>query len=680
MRFLSLVGLLLLSGLAVAQDSLKTIQLEEVAITAVRASENVPVPKTNLTKKQIEQVYVGQHPIFLMKQLTPGVFSFSESGTSLANYGQIRLRGINQERINFTLNGVPLNDMIDQGVFFSNFTDITNNFESIQIQRGVGTSSNGVSSYGGSVNFESINLANKEAYSQVQLGAGSFDTYRANFQNFTGISEKGWGFLTSFSKLTSTGFRDNTDSNATSLFVTGGKYSENDVFKLTFFTARSENGLAYLPEADSVVRANKTFNSLDANNVDDFSQFLLQLQYNRILSTTWTAGITGYYGGAGGDFLSFGTNSPLQNDHFGSIIDLDYTNNQFTFNTGIHLSLFKRENLENTPGNAANPDYQETSDKKEVSWFGKASYQIGALTAFADLQIRATELSISPDYEVIGISPEGDIDFDWLFLNPKLGLTYDLSNRWSVYSSYGRSGREPTKIDLFGGAFRLDSRNYDLARTGGSFSEEFVNDFEVGTRYTTNKVSAELNYYNMRFKNEIAPIGRNVAFGVQERKNIPKSSRSGFEVQWEYAPNELISFSGTAAYLNTEIVEATLLDSVDLSGVEQVYSPEWIWNAQLKFSPVQVLSATISGRYISEQFLTLQNESDLIIPSSFVMNFLVEAQLTPAIKLRGMVNNIFDKLYFTNGIPPGGDFRLLSESAFFVQPPRNYYLSLTVNF
>ncbi|MEM9896282.1 MAG: TonB-dependent receptor [Bacteroidota bacterium] len=664
-----------------AQDSLQTIRLEEVAVTAVRAQENAPIPQTNISKKQIDERYVGQHPIFLMEQLTPGVFSFSESGTSLANYGQIRLRGINQERINFTLNGVPLNDMIDQGVFFSNFTDIANNFESIQIQRGVGTSSNGVSSYAGSVNFESLNLRNKEAYSQLQLGAGSFDTYRANFQNFTGLNDQGWGFLTSFSKLTSTGFRDNTGSDATSFFMTGGKYGEKDVLKLTFFTSRSENGLGYLPEAESVIRSDNTFNTLDGNNVDDFSQFLLQLQYNRILSSRWTGGITGYYGGAGGDFTTFGTNSPLENDHFGTIVNADFSENRFTFNTGVHLSLFLRENRENMPGTPADPDYLETSDKKGISWFGKATYELGDLTAFADLQMRATELSISPDYDVVGINSEGDIEFDWLFVNPKIGFTYDITDALSAYSSFGRSGREPTRIDLFGGAFRLDARNYDLVRTGNSFSEEFVNDFELGARYVIDKLSLDANFYYMRFENEIAPIGRNIDFGVQARGNIPKSTRTGFEVQWTYVPNDLISFSGTAAYLETEIEEQTRInDLILISGFDQILSPDWIWNAQVKVNPTESISASLFGRYIGEQFLTLINDDAITIPSSFVANFQLEAQITPEIQVSGMVNNLFDNLYFTNGIPPGGDFRALPESAFFAQPTRNYFLSLNFTF
>ena len=478
---------LLFSIYGYSQDSLKTIRLEEIAVLAVRASEQAPIPKTILSKKQIEELYVGQHPIFLLEKLTPGFYSYSESGSSFANYGKFRIRGINQERVNITLNGVPLNDMIDHGTFFSNFTDITSNFESIQVQRGVGTSSNGVSSYGGSINFESIHLINKQAYSEAQLSAGSFNTLRGNFQHFTGINEKGWGFLSSFSKLSSDGYRDNTSTDATSFFMTGGYYGRNDILKFTLFSSQSENGLGHYTIDESILKQNPTFNNLSENDKDDFGQYLVQLQYNKMLSEKLTVNATGYYGGAKGDYAEgtpdldsvfvenydskyvttfFSINYPLENDHIGGILNMDYSSKIFKFNTGFHAYSFKRENREEILPDKANPYYKENSQKTEISWFGKSTYHIGKLTAYADVQIRSTRLNVSPDYNWIGILPEEDIEYDWTFVNPKFGITYDLNAEISFYSSFGRSGREPTKIDLFGGGFQLNESNYPSARIG----------------------------------------------------------------------------------------------------------------------------------------------------------------------------------------------------------------------
>ncbi|MEM9339108.1 MAG: TonB-dependent receptor [Bacteroidota bacterium] len=679
MRILIIVTLMLCWQLSYSQDSLKTMSLEEVAITAVRAAEEAPVPQANLTKKQIEEVYVGQHPIFMLSNLTPGFYAFSESGTSFANYGSFRLRGINQERINITLNGVPLNDMIDQGVFFSNFTDVASNFESIQVQRGVGTSTNGVSSYGGSINFESINLAGKEAYSEAQLGAGSFDTYRGNFQHFTGINEKGWGFLTSFSKLTSSGYRDHTETDATSFFLTGGYYGENDLLKLTFFTARSENGLGYQTVERSILESNPTTNLLSENDEDDFTQFLAQLQYNRYLNDDLTLGITAYYGGAGGDFVTFGTNFPLQNDHFGAIANLTYTRGDLELNTGVHGYQFQRKNEESTLTDLDNPFYNEKSDKSEFSAYAKASYVTGNLSLYGDVQLRSARLNISPDFNAVGIAPEGDLAFDWTFLNPRVGASYEVSESFSVYSSFGRSNREPTKIDIFGG-FRLDDTNYDNVRNGEPFRDEAVNDLEIGARLNQQNLVIDGNVFLMSFEDEIAPNGAILDFGVGQRRNIPESTRSGAELTWTYAPTSLITFSGNAAYLNTSVKDL-IVDGNSVDDNEQILSPNWIINTQIRVNATEKLTFSLSGRYMDRQFMELTNDPTFTVPSSFVSDASVEAKVTDGITVSAFVNNLFDESYYVFGAVTDSNFDGMNvEPGFLAQPERNYFLSVNVRF
>lgn len=689
MRILSFVAITLLWNLSFGQDSLKTVQLEEVAIAAVRASENVPVPKTNLTKKEIDEVYVGQHPIFLLEKLTPGLYSYSESGTSLANYGQIRLRGINQERINFTLNGVPLNDMIDQGVFFSNFTDISSNFESIQVQRGIGTSSNGVSSYGGSINFESLNLRNREAFTRVQLGGGSFNTFRGNVQHFTGISEKGWGFMGGLSGLTSQGFRDNTDSDALSFFTTGGYYGDKDILKLTFFISRNQNGLGYQTIEESLLEDDPKINLLNENDRDDAVQFLGQLQYNRILNDDWTLGTTAYYGGANiREFLfSFpddegvlnATNFPLRNDHVGGILNLNYSKDNLNMTAGLHGYTFSRVNEEEVfLPTRLDPYYDESSQKNELSAFVKADYQIGKLTVYGDLQARTASLAITPDYTFLGIADEGDVDFDWTFINPRVGITYDINDALSFYSSFGRSGREPTRIDYLA-AFNVSADNYARLRSGGGFTEEYVNDLEIGTRLTQSNFNIDLNYYYMSFEDEIAPFGEVIGFGLPQRLNLPRSTRQGFEMAWVHQVASNFSWSGNLAYLATEIKELEL-GGEDLSGNEQILSPDWIINTQVTYSPLEILKISTSGRYLGEQFMEITNDTNFKVPSSFVVDFQVEATISPKITLAGYVNNLLDNEYYTFGLPSDADFSGVLERGFFAQPPRNFYLSLTMNF
>jgi iron complex outermembrane receptor protein len=224
-----------------AEDSLRVEQLEEVTISAVRAAEDAPVAQVTVNRKTIERQFFGQDGAFLLENLSPSLVSYSESGTGLSNYGQMRLRGIDQTRINITLNGVPLNDMIDQGVFFSNFVDFGNSVESVQIQRGVGTSSNGVSSYAGSINFESISLANAKPSAELQFTGGSFNTLRASAEVSTGLQENRTAFYARVSRIQSDGYRYNTSTAANSLFFSGAYFGKKHAFKFTGFAGQSQN-------------------------------------------------------------------------------------------------------------------------------------------------------------------------------------------------------------------------------------------------------------------------------------------------------------------------------------------------------------------------------------------------------------------------------------------------------
>src|SRR5699024_3218986 len=211
-----------------------SLRLEEILIRGVRAEKDDPVAQSTIHKKELKSVYNGEQPAFYLEDLTPAVTSTSESGTKLANYGSMRLRGLDQMRINMTLNGVPLNDMIAQNVVFSNFTDISGSFESVQVQRGVGTSSSGTASYAGSINFEG-----REQGGQLELGAGSYNSYRFNADISSGMIDDHWSFYGAFSRITSDGYRYHTNTDARSFFFSGGYFGENDMIKVNAFDAGS---------------------------------------------------------------------------------------------------------------------------------------------------------------------------------------------------------------------------------------------------------------------------------------------------------------------------------------------------------------------------------------------------------------------------------------------------------
>lgn len=665
-----------------------SVSMEEMIIKGVRAESTDPVAQSTIEKAELEQSYKGEHPVFFLEELTPSIISFSESGTKLANYGSMRLRGISQERINFTLNGVPLNDMIDHGVFFSNFSDIGNSFESVQVQRGVGTSSNGAASYAGSVNFESVNLENREQDGEIGFGAGAFETYRLNGNISSGMIDNKWSFFGNYSRIFSEGYRNNTSTNSYSFFFSAGYFGEKNLVKLNIFDARSRNGLGYSAVALSDLEADPRTNYLNENDKDDFGQRFVQLQHTHIFSENWKSTSSLYYGGASGDFLftfadsptTFAQiNFPLQNDHYGLISNIFYEDEDWDISSGIHLYQFDRTNEESVTPDFANPYYFETSDKKEISWFSKAERAFGDISLFGEVQIRYTKLSIQPDYDFIGIAPEGDIVKDWTFINPKIGINYTINENLSTYASVGRTGREPTKIDIFSGGFSLTADNYDEARADG-FKAEYVNDFEAGLRFSNQKASVGVNLFYMDFENEIAPIGQELAFGVQRRENIPNSYRTGVELDWNLLPIEKFAYQGTLTYMKSEIDSFTDGGGNTFENTTPILSPEWIINNTLKLFATNELTFSISGNYVSESFLELSNDPDLILPDYFVMDAAVNYE-NDRFRIRFELNNLTDKEYYSNGAPVDVDFDgTIDEPGYFVNAPRSVFGSVAVKF
>lgn len=665
-----------------------TISLEQMIISAVRAKAIDPVTQSTISKREIQRQYQGEQPIFYLERLMPSITSFSESGTRSFNGGQMRLRGIGQERINITLNGVPLNDMIDHGVFFSNFTDISGSFESVQVQRGVGTSTNGVASYAGSVNFESVNLETQKRGGSVQTGVGSFATSRLNAQVASGLVDDKWAFFSNFSKVQSDGYRDNTSTDGYSFFFSGGYFGEKDLIKINAFDARSKNGLGYLAVAEADLEIDQTINYLNENDKDDFGQRFVQFQHTRLFSEDFSTTSSLYYGGASGDYFytypdgvgGFDQiNYPLRNDHYGLMINADYSaNDDLDLTTGIHVYQFDRTNEESVTPDFENPYYKETSSKQEFSWFGRADWSKDKLLVTADVQFRTMELSIQPDYNFIGIAPEGDIVKDWTFINPRLGVTYRMSDATSVYASVGRTGREPTKIDIYGG-FNLGAANYDEARSDG-FDPEYVTDIEAGLKANFQKLAIAANLFYMDFTDEIAPIGEVLAFGIQRRENIESSYRAGIELEWAYLPIGELTLTGNATYMQSEIESFTDGSGSIFENVQPVLTPEFIFNQNAEYVIGNGLVVGLSAQYVGESYLALDNQADDILPSAFVMDSFLSFGYKNA-ELRLQINNLLDETYYSSGVPVDVDFDGTNDDqGYFVNAGRNFFLNLTLNF
>ena len=668
----------------------------EIFVEDVRVDADAPVSQTTLGRIQIEQNNIGQDPIFTLDRLTPSVLTHSDSGTRFVNYGYMRLRGMDQTRINMTLNGIPLNDMIDQGVFFSNFNDFGSSIQSVQVQRGVGTSTHGTASYAGSVNFESRSISMDESSAGVTLTGGAFNSYRLSTEVNTG-SINNFGLYSRFSKTGSDGYRHNSGTESTSFFLSGGYFGNRDIIRVTAFTGQTQNELAYEPVPITLINENPRANTLSEHDEDIFSQQFFQLQYGRSLSDQLSLTSSLYYGGAGGDFpVGFPDEDgnfvqqifSLENDHYGLQSSLQYEGETgLNLSGGIHLYRFDRINEESFAPQRQNTFYSDNSRKEEFSTFAKASYRIGNLKLYGDLQLRAVWLELNPDLEFLAQSGISTADVNvpvrqWTFLSPKAGITYFLSENLNIYGSFGRSGREPTRHDILGST-SINPGNINVVSNRNSVKAEYVNDYEAGIRFQTAAFSLNLNGFYMDFSNEISPTGEFVAEGfVQMRENIADSYRTGIEADWQWRLHRSVSVAGNATWMTTNIREFSPGGSDEVfENVESILSPNWLANGTVTYSPDPRVDLSLTGRYMGEAFLELTNREDMKLPSFFVADLGIDARLRSNITASLNLHNLFDELYFTNGAPVDTNFDgFFDTPGYIVQPPRHLFAEIQFQF
>jgi len=673
----------------VLQPNIKT-SLRELVVSGTRAGKNDPITQTTVSQQEIEQFYIGQSPSAVLERVSPSIVSFSDAGANIGNYVQFRLRGIDQTRINTTLNGVPLNDMIDQGVFFSNFSDFTNSVESVQIQRGVGTTANGTASYAGSVNFESEDLTAEPAF-EAQLTGGSFNTYRAVGEAQSGEFSNNLAFYTRLSRTLSEGYKDHSGSDSYSLFFSGGYLGENDILKVTAFAGKSQRDQSYLPVLLDDIEDNPRTNNNSPNSTDDFEQELVQLQYSRTVSDELSFNSSLYYGGARGIFpfglsptdqLLFG----LINNHYGFFSNIDYQQSGLNLKAGVHGYLFRRQNENSIAPNTANPTYQDETDKDEISFFTKGNIRAGNFNFFADVQFRYVDLRFRSD-QVISFGGEVpdqiNTSRDWLFINPKVGVNYSFNRRSSAYISFGRTGREPTRTDILqGDGSAITEANLASVRNENIVEEEHVNDLEAGYRYRGNTVSFTANYFYMDFENEISLVGALAENSyVPLRQNVPDSYRTGFEFVGDAQLSQKWQARLNAAYLNTNVNRFENASGQVFRDVEHIFAPEWTVSPGVRFDASDTFTFSLNGRYVSESFIELSNDPDFTLPEHFVLDGHVDVNVSESVTFSLFVNNIFDELYFNEGSPVDEDFDGTVEGpGYRVQPPLNAYGQLKLKF
>lgn len=710
---------------------------QEVVVEAFRASSQTPVTQSNLTQKEIEAQYVGKD-IPMLISYTPSINSYSESGSGMG-YTYFRLRGIDQTRINMTVNGVPVNDAETQGFFTNNFADLASSAEQIQVQRGVGTSSNGTAAFGGSLNIVTRNLAETPSF-MLHSGYGSFNSRRNTVEYQTGRLAGGKvAFYGRLSDLASDGYREHSATRNQSYFVSGALFGKKSVLKLNAWGGVSQSQLAYVGIDSATLKNNRRANPLLPEERDEFRQNFYQLQYTYHFNSRWNVAASAYYvkGTApyfdvrfygfpyayanmpdtlfrGGDTITttdYTGRYRLDQQYTGGFASLNYKADRLAMSFGAHASRFVSDHYMQVPWMKDLPEgfgpehraYFNTGTKQDMSAFVKASYRVGSrLTLFADVQVRRAtwEYKAQPtqylftDYKVEPMA--------WIFVNPKIGARYQLTAPVAFYLNAGMAGREPTRMDYL----RDDLAWRDVKQD--DVKPETVYDIEVGTDINTQKLALRANLFYMDFENQIANTGFINSFGAAINQNTGSGHRAGIEIEGVYnitprvALTHASSFSDNAInsftqYYNVydEAGNATGSTSVTYKNTSPALTPAIIVNQGVRYRVLPMLSIEATGRYVDKQYIDNTGTESLSLPSYFVLDASVQLKLEQWTKvgeqtLKVHVFNATNTLYSPSGTIGGysnnllqdaqGNRRVITPAAYFPAAPINFFVTLSMKF
>ena len=633
---------------------------EIVVLAPYRAGAETPVSFQNLNLVAIEQQNVGQEPAFLLAR-TPSMTVHSDAG-SLAGYAYFRLRGIDQTRLNATLNGAPLNEPEDQGVYFNNFPDFLNSVQSLQIQRGVGTSTNGVASYAGSLNFESAALT-QPARREVGVGYGSFGTYRLYGEYASGL-RKQQGLYLRASALHSDGYKDRSGHDSQSAFYSYGFLGGKHLFKLTGFVGHQRNQQAWIGAPLDSLGRNPRYSG-NSNERDEFVQSFTQGQHSVALGSRSTLSTGLYYNFLSGNydfdlnnFLELPRTDELYNyalrSHFvGLFSTFSFDTEHLKLSAGVHGNLYQRRHVGSE--RLAGELYRNTGHKNEASAFGKISYTAGPVTLFGDVQGRYAEFRYKGRVALPLLT--------YKFLNPRAGITYQLATPLSAYYSVGRTGREPTRNDLFGGNDDLPADSLGQP-TFNNLPAESVVDHELGLKWTFGCGHVFANGYYMNFRDEIVLSGKVGPTGLPLRANAARSYRSGLELdaQLDVAPGWRLTNNSSLS--RNRIREGE-------TSIEPVLTPTVVLNQEVA-RQWKRLWVAVSARYQNASFIDYGNQ--FVLPAFHTLG-LAATYAVKNIELSVKANNLTNQRYYTYG-----QIAVSGKPHYFIQAPLNYFLAVKYRF
>ena len=656
------------------RDSAAT--LETVTVNAIRARGEAPISSATLGQQQIERRLIGQD-IPLLLQGTPSLTSFSETGGPWG-YSYMRLRGIDQSRINLSLDGIPLNDPEDQVLYFADFPDLANSIHSIQIQRGVGTSAPGTASYGGSINFQTIPLLTARRGADVQLQGGSFGSRRASAEYASGVLSGGLSVYGRLSALQSNGYRHHSGTEGRSAFLAAAHVGERHVLKLTAIAGLFADTLAYVGASRAQLAGDRRFNALRPDEVDRFGEQVVALSYTRQLSAATSLASTFYRISASGnydvcvDLDCSVANAALWNFNldfrwYGVTTVWTRELSRARASLGVNANTYERDHHAYARPDLAQALYFNTGHKDDGSVFGKVALDLtDRATLFGDVQLRHARFLYEPDANA-GI---GESSIDWTFVNPKVGLTLALSRAAEAYASFGINSREPARSDMFAGFDNVDTTNAAFVGPLENVRPERAHDLEAGVRLAGGRWTASANVFAMEFRNEILPVGALSYIGTPLRTNVPASWRRGLEAEVAWQPSRWLETGINATAMRSRIREFTDANTgTSYRNTEALMSPRFVSGQRVTLMPDGALTLSLNSTYSARAQLDNTGNPGLVLPSSWIGNLSAEWKLRRH-SLGLHINNFTDADAFGGGHIAGG------EALYFVVQPVNLFVQV----
>lgn len=694
------------------KDTAKVKVLDEVLVSAVRATEKQPVSFTNMSKKELAERNLGQDIPVLMNYM-PSVVTTTDAGNGVG-YTGIRVRGSDATRVNVTINGIAYNDLESHGTYWVNMPDFVSSVENLQLQRGVGTSTNGAGAFGASLNMLTDSYAMK-SNGEISNSYGSFNTHKHTVKFSTGLMNDKFELAGRLSKINSDGYIDRASSDLKSYFLQGTFVGKSTLIKALVFggkekTYQSWNGI------DSLTLANdRTFNPSGMftdefgnvrfynNETDNYQQDHAQLHWNEQINSNWNTNLAVHYTKGRGyyenykedaDFADYGM-TPAAGQTATDLIRQKWLDNDF-FGTAFSAN-YKKENLDVILGGAWNKydglhfgkviwaRYASTSElgdkyyndrgvKTDANAFIKASYKItGSLSLYGDLQLRNVNYKAE--------APEtGLVNDTFNFFNPKAGVTYTLNDKNNFYCSYARANREPNRTDY----------------ENGSPKPEQLDDFEFGWRFASRRTKLNVNAYYMGYKDQLVLTGQLDDVGSPVRANSGDSYRFGLEMdatvsileQLVIRPNVTLSMNKNKNFVFQRNGVLQNLGNTNIA-----YSPNFIAGNIIAFSPIKTVQLSLLTKIVGEQYMgNIDSEKSKLkgyFVNDFSMNWEIRTKsVFKSIIITGLVNNIFDYEYVSNGYfytyddnwTTPGSVTTIEGAGYYPQAGRNAMIGATLKF